>query len=148
MSNVTSAKKDMQQAGDKARDAANTVADKAKEAAGGAYDKLKEAGGHMGDAASSAASAAGRQAENLTERAGQGMQSLAGTVREQGPQGGMLGSATRGVASGLEQAGKYIEDKNLSGMADDLTSLIKNNPIPALLLGLGVGFLLGRAIRS
>lgn len=159
MSNVSSAKKDMQQAGDKARDAASsaydkakdaagTVADKAKEAAGTAYDKLKDAAGHVGSAAGSTASAVGREAENLTERAGHGMQSLAGTVREQGPQSGMLGQATRGVASGLEQAGRYIEDKNLSGMADDLTGLIKNNPIPALLIGVGLGFLLGRAIRS
>lgn len=148
MSNVTSAKKDLQQAGDKAKDAAGTVGDKAREAAGGAYDKLKDAAGHVGDAASSAAGAVGRQAEDLTERAGSGMQSLAGAVRDQGPQGGMLGQATRGVAGAMEQAGKYIEDKNLSGMADDLTGLIKNNPIPALLLGVGVGFLLGRAIRS
>jgi len=33
-------------------------------------------------------------------------------------------------------------------MMDDMTSLIKRNPIPALLLGLGVGFLIGRVLSS
>ena len=33
-------------------------------------------------------------------------------------------------------------------MADDLTTLIKNNPIPALLVGVGIGFLLARITRS
>jgi hypothetical protein len=33
-------------------------------------------------------------------------------------------------------------------MMDDMTSLIKRNPIPALLLGLGVGFLIGRLVTS
>jgi hypothetical protein len=36
----------------------------------------------------------------------------------------------------------------LSGMMGDVTSLIKRNPIPALLIGLGVGVLIGRALRS
>jgi hypothetical protein len=60
----------------------------------------------------------------------------------------MLGSATRTVADTLEGAGKYLEDKNLSGMMDDVTGLIKRNPIPAVLLGLGIGFLVGRALSS
>jgi hypothetical protein len=76
------------------------------------------------------------------------MQSLAGTLRDQGPHGGMLGSATGAVADSLEQAGRYVEDKNLSGMMDDVTGLIKRNPIPAVALGLCIGFLLGRALRS
>jgi len=60
----------------------------------------------------------------------------------------MLGTATRSVADGLEGAGKYIEDKNLSGMMDDVTGLIKRNPVPAVLLALGIGFLVGRVLTS
>jgi hypothetical protein len=33
-------------------------------------------------------------------------------------------------------------------MMEDVTGLIRRNPIPALLLGLGVGFLIGRALSS
>ena len=60
----------------------------------------------------------------------------------------MLGKANEYVAEGLEQAGHYMQDKNLSGMMGDMTELIKRNPIPALLVGLGVGFLLGKSMRS
>jgi hypothetical protein len=76
------------------------------------------------------------------------MESLADTVRDRGPSSGVLGSATGAVAGTLEQAGRYMEDKNLSGMMDDVTGMIKRNPIPALLLGIGLGFVLGRALRS
>jgi ElaB/YqjD/DUF883 family membrane-anchored ribosome-binding protein len=73
---------------------------------------------------------------------------LADTVRRQGPHEGMLGQATSTVASGLDQAGRYIEDKQLSGMADDVGGMIKAHPIPAVMIALGVGFLLGRALRD
>jgi ElaB/YqjD/DUF883 family membrane-anchored ribosome-binding protein len=60
----------------------------------------------------------------------------------------MLGSATQTVADAIEGTGKYIEDKNLSGMMDDVTGLIKRNPVPAVLIGLGIGFLVGRVLSS
>jgi hypothetical protein len=76
------------------------------------------------------------------------MQSLADTVRHRAPDSGVLGSAANYAADTLDQTGQYIEDRNLKGMFDDVSGLIKRNPIPALLIGLGVGFLLGRALRS
>jgi hypothetical protein len=33
-------------------------------------------------------------------------------------------------------------------MMEDVTGLIKRNPIPAVLIGLGIGFMLGRMLRS
>jgi hypothetical protein len=33
-------------------------------------------------------------------------------------------------------------------MMDDLTDVIRRNPVPAVLIGLGLGFLLGRMLRS
>jgi hypothetical protein len=60
----------------------------------------------------------------------------------------MLGKASEAVASTLEKGGSYLQDKNLSGMADDVTEMIKRNPIPAVLIGVGLGFLLGRTLRS
>jgi hypothetical protein len=76
------------------------------------------------------------------------MQSFADTVRQHGPSSGMLGSATSAVADTLENTGEYLESHGLSGMAGDLTDMIRRNPIPALLIGIGVGFLLARATRS
>jgi len=127
---------------------AQNIASQAKDVAGQAADKAKDLAGQAGEAISSAASTVGHKAEDATSAVGHGMQNLAGQVRDSGPQSGVLGTATRTVAEGLEGAGQYITDKNLSGMMDDVTGLIKRNPIPALLLGLGIGFLVGRALSS
>ena len=121
----------------KASDAASAVASKAGDVASTVAHKV-------GDAAS----AVGHKAEDATATVGHSMQSLADKVRDNAPSEGMLGTASRGVAGALDSAGKYVEDRNLSGMMEDVTSLIKRNPIPALLLGLGVGFLIGRALSS
>jgi hypothetical protein len=76
------------------------------------------------------------------------MESLGETVREKGPDKGILGTAKEKVAGALETSGKYLEEKNLTGMVDDLTDLVRKNPIPALLIGVGLGFLLARTLRS
>jgi len=141
-------KKEGQNFATEAKDVAGQAVDKAKDLAGQAADKAKDLAGQAGSAISSAASTVGHKAEDATAAVGHGIQGLAGQVRDSGPHSGMLGTATRTVADGIEGTGKYIEDKNLSGMMDDVTGLIKRNPIPALLLGLGFGFLVGRALSS
>jgi phage-related protein len=123
-------------------------ANQAKEVAGQATEKAKDMLHQAGDAVQSAASTVGQKAEDATAAVGRGIEGVADRVRDSGPQQGMLGSATRTVADTLEGAGKYLEDKNLHGMVDDMTGLIKRNPIPAVLLGLGIGFLIGRALSS
>jgi len=134
--------------GDKARDAANQAVDKAKEAASHTGEAISQAASTAAQAASTAAHTVGQKAEDATAAVGSGIQTLADKVRDQGPHQGMLGSATRTVADSLDDAGKYIEDKNLSGMMDDVTGLIKRNPLPAVLVGIGIGFLIGRTLRS
>jgi F0F1-type ATP synthase membrane subunit b/b' len=91
----------------------------AKEAAGQAVDKAKDAASHVGEAAQHAAQAVGQTAENATAAVGQSVQKAAEGVREYGPHEGLLGSATQTVADTLESTGKYVEQKNLSGMVDD-----------------------------
>jgi ElaB/YqjD/DUF883 family membrane-anchored ribosome-binding protein len=132
---------------DKAKDAAHTVADKAKDAAQNVADSTRDMASQAGQALSGAASTVGKKAEEWTSAAGHRVESLADTVRQQGPNSGMFGKANEAVAESLEKAGEYMSDKNLSGMMDDMTSLIKRNPIPALLVGLGIGYLLARSMR-
>ena len=60
----------------------------------------------------------------------------------------MLGSAASAVADTLESSGRYLEESGLSGIGEDLTSMIRRNPVPALLVGIGLGFLIARATRS
>jgi hypothetical protein len=120
----------------------------AKEAAGKAVEKTKDAATQAGEAVTHAAQAVGQKAEDATAAVGHGIQNLAGQVRDNTPQAGVLGAASRAVADGLEGTGKYLEEKNLSGMMEDINGLVKRNPVPAILLALGIGFLVGRALSS
>jgi len=128
----------------KAGDAAASAADKAKDVASSTMDKAREFAGTAADKAKDAASTVGRRAEDATHAVGSGMQSLAGTLRENLPREGMLGSAASTVAGSLESTGRYLEREGLQGIGEDVTTLIRRNPIPAMLVGIGLGFLLAR----
>jgi ABC-type transporter Mla subunit MlaD len=131
-----------QQVKDKAKDAANTAIDKAGDFASKAADKASNFASQAADKAGEYASKAGEKADNAASSVGGSMKNLADTVRDNAPNSGMLGAASEQVASGLETGGKYLEDKGLSGIGDDLTGLIKNHPIPAVLIGIGIGYLI------
>jgi ElaB/YqjD/DUF883 family membrane-anchored ribosome-binding protein len=122
----------------------DTAADKAKDLAGTVKDKTKDMASTLGEKARDAASTVGDKAESAVSSVGSGMQSVADAIRDKGPHQGVMGSATSAVASALDSGGRYLEDQGLSGMAEDLTNLIRRNPLPALLLGVGLGFLLAR----
>jgi hypothetical protein len=59
----------------------------------------------------------------------------------------MMHNAANRVADTLERSGRYLEEEGLTGMADDLTGVIKRYPIPAILVGIGVGYLIAHALR-
>jgi ElaB/YqjD/DUF883 family membrane-anchored ribosome-binding protein len=125
-------------------DTANQAKDKAKSAVENVTDKAKSVAGDVADKAKSAAGYVQEKADQGTQYAGENLASLGNTVRDRGPQSGMLGQANQAVAKTLEQTGEYLHEKGVSGMAGDLTNMIKNNPIPSLLVGVGIGFLLAR----
>src|SRR5262249_20461890 len=99
---------------------------------------------NVAEKARDTASAIGSKAEDATHAVGSGMQSLAGTLREKAPQGGVMGGVASSVAGSLESGGRYLQQEGLQGMADDLPNFIRRNPIPALLVGVGLGFMLAR----
>jgi len=135
-------------AGEAASHAASAVGQTAQGFASTVAHKAQDAASTVANKAQDAASTVGHKAEDATTAVGHGMQNLADKVRDNAPHEGMLGSASKSVADAIDNAGKYVEDKNLTGMVDDMSGLIKRNPVPALLLALGVGFLIGRALSS
>jgi hypothetical protein len=98
--------------------------------------------------AKGAASAAGEKADAAASAVGEGMSSLAHSIREKAPHTGMLGSASSQVASGLESGGRYLQQEGFQGMMEDLTQLVRSNPLPAVLVSLGIGFLLAQMRRG
>jgi len=113
-----------------------------------ASDLGQRAGEALSSAASTAsslASKAGERAEEAVSTVGERMHNLGSTVRERGPRSGLLGSATSAVASGLEAGGDYLQEEGLSGMYSDVQSLVRRYPVQALLVGVGIGYLMARA---
>jgi ElaB/YqjD/DUF883 family membrane-anchored ribosome-binding protein len=151
---------------DKAKDVASSFADKAKDAAGNFADMAKDAAGNLTDKAKDATTTVTHKAEDLAKNAGQyakqagqkaddatasfghTIKSAADTVRAKGPHDGILGSATSATAGAMESTGRYLEQEKLSGMAHDMTELIRRNPIQALLIAGAIGFLVGRTLKS
>jgi hypothetical protein len=117
---------------------------RAKEAAGSALRKGEEAAAYVGHKAEEAASYVGQRAEDATSSLGGSLKSLGETVRDKAPQSGMAGS----VAHSLECTGEYLQTEGLSGIGEDLSAVIRRNPIPALLAAVGVGFLIAQATTS
>jgi hypothetical protein len=132
----------------KAQETGAAVVDKTKELASTAADKAREATSSAMHKAEDLASNVGHKAEDATASVGDGMKSLASTIREKGPHSGFAGSASASVADTLESGGRYLQEEGLKGIAEDLSGLIRRNPIPALLFGIGVGYMIARATRS
>lgn len=124
-----------------------SMTQQASSAATAALDTARDMASQAGKKASEAASYVSQKAEDATSAVGSSMKNLAGTIRESAPREGMLGSAGSAVAGTLESSGRYLEEHGLSGIGEDLTDVIRRNPIPALLIGIGVGFLIARATR-
>jgi len=94
-----------------------------------------------------AASAATKASQSMSA-VGEKIGSLADTIREKAPHEGAIGTAATTVANKLGAAGSYLQEKNVDHVVGDLTGMIRRYPIPALLVGLGIGYLLaGRARR-
>jgi hypothetical protein len=100
------------------------------------------------DKAQLMASTAGEKVEETTAALGEKVQSVADTLRQKGPHHGMLGNASGAVADTLDSAGLYLQEEGLTGMAQDVANVIRRHPIPAVLAGVGIGFLLAKALRK
>jgi hypothetical protein len=130
---------------DRAKEAASNMGEKAQDAAAYLGEKAKSATSSALHSAEEAASYVGQKADDGVHAVGSSLKSFGETVRQTAPERDMLKDGMCAVADTLENTGKYLEEEGISGIAQDVTNLIKRNPIPALFIGIGVGFLLARA---
>ncbi len=123
---------------DKAREAAFSLVENSKDAASSAAHLVGDAG-----------AAIGTKTNQATAAVASGMKSLAGAIRDNLPGDGVVGTASSSVAETLESGGRYLQHEGLGGMARDTATLIRRHPIPAVLVGIGIGFLLAKvSLRS
>jgi hypothetical protein len=154
------AKGHLQQAGSEARQAASTaasgLAQKAQDTASGLTDKAKDAASNVSERARDVASNVGQRASDLAHQAGdraddalssmgQRMSSMAGSLRHAAPREGVMGGAAGAVADRLESGGRYLQEHGVSDITEDLAGAVRRNPLPALCLAFGVGFIIGMA---
>jgi ElaB/YqjD/DUF883 family membrane-anchored ribosome-binding protein len=141
------AKGHLQQAGSEARQAASSatsgLAQKAQDTASNLADKARDAASNVGDKARDLAGKAEDRTDDALSSMGQRMSSMAGSLRQSAPREGVVGSAAGAVANRLESGGRYLQEHGVSEITDDLTGLVRRNPLPTLCVAFGVGFLIG-----
>jgi ElaB/YqjD/DUF883 family membrane-anchored ribosome-binding protein len=120
---------------------ANKAMNAARDVAGDVADRAKQV-------ASSVADAAGKKAGEVTSAVGSTMRNVGERIRENLPSEGYVGQASRSVASTLDEGGHYLEEHGLGGLAEDMGGMIKRNPVPAVLVAIGVGFMIGRLLSK
>jgi len=57
-------------------------------------------------------------------------------------------TAQEKVVDAYDQSRKYLQQSSFRDMAGDVTDLISRHPLPAVLVGLGIGYMLGRMVSS
>jgi hypothetical protein len=55
-------------------------------------------------------------------------------------------TAASTVTDTVKGTGAYLQGKDMGQITGDLTALVQRYPIPSLLIGLGIGYLLGRSL--
>jgi len=131
----------MQNAGgnvaDKARDVARTAVETARDTATGVADRARDLAGNVAD---KARDVAGTVAETTRDWAS----GAVGAVAESD----VVNKASEYASEAWETGSRYFQEHNFKDMAEDVAGVIRRNPIPAMLVGIGLGFILARSLRS
>jgi hypothetical protein len=98
--------------------------------------RLQEYGERAAGVAATVTSAAQDVASSVVE--------TAGTVATKAQE--MAGTAATAVTDTVAGAGTYLREKGVQTLPDDLAGLIRRHPVSALLIGLGIGWLLSRTL--
>jgi len=107
----------------------------------------QEMAGAVGQMASDALSSASQKADTMAASLGGSMQSLAGNLRAAAPSQEPLSQLASGVADLLDRTGRFLQEEGVQGLAGELNHLIRRNPLSAVFLAAGVGFLLAQTVR-
>lgn len=126
----------------------NRAMGKARDVAGNAGEMAGHAASALGSMAGQTACGMGQRADEMAASAGRGIHDFGERISENAPRSGMFGSASQAFANSVRSSGDYIEEAKLSGIADDVTELIRKNPLPAILIAISAGWFLARKLGS
>jgi ElaB/YqjD/DUF883 family membrane-anchored ribosome-binding protein len=135
---------------------ASGLADRAKSAASTAGDKLADVGSQVKERAgtlkTSLADALESGAERLRKQGAGGGQ-IAGAAATGGSAGmiaddNRLSQASNQLAGGLQASADWLRDADLDGVKSGIERQVKEHPGRTLAVAVGLGYLLGKAIRK
>jgi hypothetical protein len=114
----------------------------------GTMDKAREAMGTVQQKADELGDQAATKADAGKEKAASGLDSIASTLREKGQSmgEGQIGSMATMAADKIETGAEMLRSKDTDQMVDDLEALIRRRPVESLLVAVGAGYLLSRAL--
>ena len=133
------------------------MADRAKNALGTAGNKLSDAGSTVRDKAgnlkSTLADALESGAEKLRQQGAGGGQfagaaATGGTAGMVSDESNRLAGMSNQVAGGLQASADWLRDADLDGLKSGLERQVKDHPGRTLAVAVGLGYLLGKAIRK
>jgi ElaB/YqjD/DUF883 family membrane-anchored ribosome-binding protein len=137
-----------QRVGDKVSQAADDLRSKSPgEIADDARAKTTEVLDTAKQKTAEATAAANDKASDVMTAAGSQMTNLEQTVREKAPVEGKAGEIASTTATALERSGRYLQDADPQMIRTDLERVIRDHPIEAMLVGLGIGYLVARSTR-
>ena len=58
------------------------------------------------------------------------------------------GEAAGAIASGVQSARSYLQERDFDELTGDITAWVRRNPIQACLIGIGLGYLIARSIGT
>jgi hypothetical protein len=132
-----------------------SFASRARDVAGSAQEKLADVGSSVRERAgtlkNSLADALETGAERLRHRGsgGQTGQLAAATTGGAATMGdGRTAQVTDRVASGMDATAGWLRDADLEGMRTSIETQVKEHPGRTLLIAVGLGYLLGKALRK
>jgi ElaB/YqjD/DUF883 family membrane-anchored ribosome-binding protein len=132
------------------------MSDRARNAVGTAQDKLADAGSTVrnkaGNLKNSLADALESGAERLRQQAAGGGQTAGaaatgGSASMIADQPNRMADMSNQVAGGLQASADWLRDADLDGLKSGLERQVKEHPGRTLAVAVGLGYLLGKAIR-
>jgi hypothetical protein len=128
------------------------LADRARGAMGAAGEKLGGVGSTLreraGGAKDSLANALEAGADRLRARGGDGMSAAGATGGSMAVSDDRMTQVTSRVAGGMEGAADWLRDADLDGLKSSIETQVKEHPGRTLLIAVGLGYLLGKALRK
>jgi ElaB/YqjD/DUF883 family membrane-anchored ribosome-binding protein len=143
--------------GNLAGDSSQGIGDRAKDIAGSARDKLADVGSTVRDRA-------GSMKDSLADAIESGADKLRNRGANMGSGGAMLAGETGGssvavsdgrvtqvsdkLAGGMQATANWLRETDLDSVKQSLETQVKEHPGRTLLIAVGVGYLLGKALRK